>query len=185
MTKFDIMPLRLALFVCMVCMCIGIPANRQYKCQAHYHVGEIIVEGCDILKVPGKMCKGLCKSSSYPKLKKNNFSELAVSEEEGTRTAVEEDTSEDTESLELTVNGENTCPMCLPRKTIQKTVRLRCKKERKEEMHWEKQEDDDEYERREHTIDVVEDCECKQVSCAASGDMKELYKSLRSHTSAY
>ena len=131
----------------LVCSVYGMPNNG--NCQAYKHERDLVVPGCETIRIPDRMCKGLCLTVVFPRLSKNHHEEIDVV---------------------LDGKSTKTCNMCLPRKYSQKTFTLRCKKEKKEEkkdydLPWILSDpDEEEYEDRDHVIDILEECECKRCS---------------------
>ena len=162
----------------------GIPSEARHMCKAFDHQRLLQVKGCEDAMIPDRMCRGLCHSYVFPKLKNNHRDSIEVSKE-GTTSATtvvdtgDEDEEDENEVIELKNDHHNQCLMCLPKRFKQQTFTVKCRREqlrrtsdRQSPTHpayWffgvGGSSGDAVHELRQVKVDILQDCECQQVKC--------------------
>ena len=136
-----------ALLLCMVvAVDSGIPSEARHICKAFDHQRLLQVDGCEDRMIPDRMCRGLCPSYVFPKLKnsqqRDRSDNIEISKNKPASPIVKDsvitaggekddkDSDEDDDMIVIEQSDEhNQCLMCLPKRRKEESFTVKCRRE--------------------------------------------------------
>ena len=158
----------------------GIPAEARHTCKVFDHERLLQVPGCEDLKIPDRMCRGLCPSYVLPKLKNSqqrdradnieitkNFESTTAPVDSAATGSDDKDSDDDGMIVLEQSNKHNQCRMCLPIRHKYEKFQVKCRREQPAYRHFgaSSSSGDAVHELREVKVKILQECQCKQVKC--------------------